>query len=123
MVKLSELEDEIEIVTEGYGKVTVGDVKWEIENGDDASLIKWYLPIDRKWKPNAEYMLSNYIENEEGEMYEGWYEKARDRITPQLVARIQTVLEETFSNENVRDYWEYGEQIEIDIMPPKSEPA
>lgn len=118
MIKLSTLSEETFIVSEEYGRISVSDMKSEIlVYGRDCSKEKWFLPIDKKWTPCAEYMVQTYIEGEADEMYEDWDDKAVGCFKQNDYDRIQSILEEVFARDNVIDYYEFGEQIEIDIMP------
>lgn len=118
MTKLSTLSEETMIVSEEYGRISVEDMKNEIlVYGRDCSKEKWFLPIDKNWKPSAQFMVQRYIDGEADEMYEDWDEKAARCFKQNDYDRIQAILNEVFARDNVIDYYEFGEQIEIDIMP------
>jgi hypothetical protein len=121
MPKLSELEDSSYLVSESFGKCIVEDIKDEINiDGRDASNEKWFLPIEQKWGPDARYMLDDYIENQYDNLYEGWDEKARDCLTVENVKELQDLLNRIFVGKHVTEYWEFGEQVEIDVFPAKA---
>lgn len=119
-LKLSELNDEIEISIEETSTVyTVAELKREIlELGNPAHLsTNWYTIARHKWKPCAESMVDSYLENESCELYEDFYSVAMSDMEKGAIEKIQLILDETFNNNSTCDYWTYEKSVEIDIFP------
>lgn len=119
-LKLSQLNDDVEIsLEESHYVTTVGKVKREIlEMNQEHHLAgDWYTVIHAKWEPSAESMVTNYIEQEQDDMYEDWGEQAIGCISEDEIKQIQTILDKAFENTTVNNYWKYDRQVEIDIFP------
>lgn len=89
-VKLSELPDDVVVSREeSTCFYEVGELKREITqlNEPHHKYDDWYICNDATWNPDAKYMLENYIENEAGDMYEDWDDKATDCVTPEYKDR------------------------------------
>lgn len=121
MLKLSELSDDVLIGQEDSGtQYTVADMKHEILSlGEPHHEYKpYYVLKEKRWKPNARYMLERYIENEYDEMYEDWDERAMDCVkSHNLIERIQELFDEAFKGDHVSKYWTCEQKVEIDILP------
>lgn len=121
-LKLSQLADETEISLEESNRVyTVAELKREIlELGEEHHLDGgWYTVTREKWHPSAEYMITNYIEQEQAEMYEDWGVQAIGHISDEQINQIQKILDSAFEQAAVTDYWKYDKLVEIDIFPVK----
>jgi hypothetical protein len=120
-LKLSELEDDIEVGRDGSvdENWTVGELKHEIINLGEShhKHTDWCTLKPETWRPDAESMISQYIENEYQDMYEDWDERANDCITPEHIAKIQAVLDDAFKDGHATQYWSYDKPVEIDILP------
>lgn len=122
-VRLSELEDHIEISIEEDSEVlTVKDLKRHItelgEEGHEYS--NWYVIERKRWKPNAQYMLETYIEQEYDNMYEDWDSRAMDCLTKDVVDKMQALLDEAFKGDSATEYWSYEMPVEIDVFPKQN---
>ncbi|GEM04135.1 hypothetical protein HMI01_11230 [Halolactibacillus miurensis] len=123
-LKLSELDDDVEIGIDGAQSVqTVAELKQEINlyGAPIHDSDEWFVLIRRRWNPNAQTMLEYYIDNEEGDMYEDWYEQAWDCISDGVIEKIQTILDEAFSGDYATAYWTYENPVEIDVFPKSEE--
>ena len=122
-VKLSQLPDDTKISIEDSSRVyTAAEVKREIiEFGEPHHESSWYIVVEKRWRPDAKYMVQMYIEREYDDMYEDWDERAFECITEDHIRRIQVVLDEAFAGDYATKYWEYGEPVEIDIFPSEGE--
>lgn len=119
-IKLSEMNDEIEVSIEESSVVyTVGELKKEIlEMGEEHHLSSnWYTVIKRKWKPSAEDMADRYLDNESDELYEDFYSAAMSELSNGAIEKIQHILDGVFGNNTVSDYWTYETPVEIDVSP------
>ncbi|MBD8523872.1 hypothetical protein [Lysinibacillus fusiformis] len=125
-VKLSKLADDIIVSYEGASEKEIYTVK-ELKD----AIIKygephhetegWGIVLEqKKWKPNAQLMLDDYIKNEQLEMYKGWGDRAWRYLDETVVAEIQKILDESFkfSFESVIDYCTFSKAVVIDIIPP-----
>lgn len=121
-LKLSQLADDIELAAEGSSVYTVEELKREIlEFGEPHhELDNWSTVKKKKWKPDAQWMIQCYIENEHNQMYESWDEVAMNCVSNVLVQNIQTLLDEAFDDSSVKTYWTYDKPVEIDIFPVDS---
>src|SRR6185312_8556812 len=118
-LKLSELAEDVELAKEETSSIfTVAELKHEILNfGDEDHFIgQWFTVEKKKWKPDAQWMIQCYIENEHDQMYEDWDEVAMDCVSDVLVQNIQTLLDEAFDT-SARTYCEWDKPVEIDILP------
>ncbi|MCI3197650.1 hypothetical protein GXP75_18635 [Bacillus sp. HU-1818] len=117
--KLSELPGEIEIATAINPSLlyTVDEVKAEIEGGKPHHEKTWVIINSRKWKPNADQMIDKYLDDENENMYEGWYEKAKANISNDAIQKIQSILDGELNYPGLTDYWTLEGEVEIDIFP------
>ncbi|MEK3838666.1 hypothetical protein [Paenibacillus sp. FSL R7-0128] len=106
-VLLSEIPDDTMLSYEDYHEtVTALELRQMIAAGEvKKSDHTWIVTEPRVWKPDAKYMIDQYIENEYQDMYEDWDERANDCITPEHIAKIQAVLDEAFSDGHATQYW------------------
>lgn len=119
-IKLSEMNDEIEVSIEESSIVyTVAELKKEIlEMGEEHHLSSnWYTVTRRKWKPSAEDMADRYLDNESDELYEDFYSVAMSELSKGAIEKIQNILDGVFGNNSVSDYWTYETPVEIDVFP------
>lgn len=120
VLKLSELEDDVKIGREEHNEFyTVAELKREIiEFGEPChEHTNWYTIKMHRWKPSAECMIEDYIENQYQDMYEDWDDRANDCITEDIMKRLQTILDEAFSGDHATVYWTFEQPVEIDIYP------
>jgi hypothetical protein len=118
IVKLSELPEDTQLsLEESNTSYTAAKMKHEIlELGEPHHLSKtWYTVKDATWTPSASGMIERLIEDAQDDMYEDWDERATDCVDDEVVAKMQVMLEEMF--DSARGYWEYENQVEIDIFP------
>ncbi|HIW31269.1 MAG TPA: hypothetical protein IAA29_00630 [Candidatus Paenibacillus intestinavium] len=106
-VKLSELPDETLVSYEdAHFKLTAEELRQCVANGEHEGRGEiWIVATEKRWAPDAKWMLSNYIENEYDQMYEDWDERANDCIKKEHIDRIQAVLDDAFSGDSVSKYW------------------
>lgn len=115
--KLSDLSGDVLLCREGYWHVyTVADLIAEIQKlgGDHHMHDDWFIVTPTVWEPSAEDMIEEYLENTYQNMYESWLEKANDCVTGEIIAKIQKILDEAFTDD-VKEYYEFGEPVEIDL--------
>lgn len=122
-LKLSELNDDQILSYYDAGCVySATELKHEImELNESHHLKEWFVVTMQTWLPDADSMISTYIENEAEGLYENADEHLNDAFTKERTERIQTILDEAFPSGLT--YWEYGEKVEIDIFPPGEEPT
>lgn len=116
-VKLSELPQETEIsIEDSHEVITAGELRRDLDkDGDlDQANANWFTIQRKKWKPNAQRMITAYIENEYDDMYEDWDERAMDCVSKTVVDNLQQILEEAFKGESVTKYWSYEKDVIID---------
>lgn len=114
-VKLEDLPDN-EVVSFEYATytLTVAELKEELKkDGDDATSRTWYVAQSQTWTPDANRMIEDYIENEYQEMYEDWDDRANECITEEVLQKIQSILDEAFKSDSVRQYWTLEKKIVI----------
>lgn len=119
-LKLSELADETKVSHENTQTIwTAAKLRREIiELGEPHHKVtNWYTVKKQKWSPDANRMVENYIENESDEMYEDWDERAIECITDEIVAKIQSIMDEAFKDDYATTYWSYETSVEIDVFP------
>jgi hypothetical protein len=106
-VLLSEISDDTMLSYEdSHETVTALELRQMIAAGEIKPLDHtWIVAEPKVWKPDAEYMIIQYIENEYQDMYEDWDERANDCIKPEHIAKIQAVLDEAFSDGHATQYW------------------
>lgn len=117
LVRLSELPSETELSVEESGYViTAGELRRDLEqDGDlDQANENWYTIQRKQWKPNAQRMITTYIEQEYDDMYEDWDERAMDCVTKTVIDNLQQILDEAFKGETVTEYWSYEKGVIID---------
>jgi hypothetical protein len=116
-VKLSELPNETLVSYEDARyTLTVEELRVRIASGEESENHAWYVATEKRWMPDAEYMLERYIENEYDEMYEDWDERAMDCLKDEHYTRIQAILDEAFKEDHATKYWLLdGAEVEIDI--------
>lgn len=113
-VKLADLADnEVVSFEDATYTLTVAELKEELKNGYYASSKTWYVAQSQTWAPDANRMISDYIENEYQEMYEDWDDRANECITDEVLQKIQSILDEAFKNDSVKQYWTLEKKIEI----------
>lgn len=116
-IKLSELPNETEIsIEESHEVITAGELRQDLErDGDlDQANAKWLTIRRKQWKPNAQRMITSYIEQEYDDMYEDWDERAMDCVSKTVVDNLQQILDEAFKSETVTEYWSYEKDVIID---------
>lgn len=121
-LKLSTLADNVEVsIMETDTVYTVAELKQEIIRlGEEHHLSNnWHTVKRHKWNPSAETMVDRYLDSESCELYEDFYSVAMGEMEKDAIKKIQKILDETFKNNTVCDYWTYEEPIEIDIYPAK----
>lgn len=119
-IKLSQLPDEVEVAVEESSTVyTAAELKHEIlVLGEEHHLSpNWYTVVRHQWKPSAENMVDSYLENESCELYEDFYSVAMGEMEKGAIDKIQSILDQVFDKNYVRDYWTYEKPVEIDIYP------
>jgi len=115
-VNLSELPDETPVSYEdAHYTYTAEELREKVKEDDYKKSVTWYVATEKRWAPDAKWMLSSYIENEYDQMYEDWDERAMDCIKKEHIDRIQAVLEEAFSGDSATLYWSL-DGPEIDIL-------
>lgn len=121
MIRLSELDNNVEISQEGGTILTVAEMRNEILLKGASALVQfsiggeWYVIERKRWRPNAATMISDYIEHESQDMYEGWDESAEMCINPEVVAEMQNVLDKAFAGDFATEFYTYNEPVLIDV--------
>jgi|SRR5690606_8674555 len=116
-VKLSELPNDTELsIEESHEVITASELRRDLEqDGDlDQANANWFTIQRKQWKPNAQRMITAYIENEYDDMYEDWDERAMDCVSKTVIDNLQQILDEAFKGESVTDYWSYEKDVIID---------
>ncbi|WP_277585856.1 hypothetical protein [Psychrobacillus antarcticus] len=119
-LKLSQLNDDVEIsLEESHSVMTVEQVKREIlELNEEHHLAgEWYTVNRIKWEPCALSMVTQYVEDQEDDMYEDWGEQALKHISTEVIQQIQKLLNEAIKGSSVNDVWKYDIPVEIDVFP------
>jgi hypothetical protein len=118
-VKLSELPGDTQLsYQDAPYTISANDLIKRIGDGEDLVEQTWYVACEKRWGPNAKYMLDQYIENEYDVMYEDWNERARDCLKQEHYDRIQAVLDEAFKGDHATKYWMLdGPEVIIDCLP------
>ncbi|QNK89413.1 hypothetical protein H7992_07030 [Sporosarcina sp. resist] len=119
-LKLSELDDNIEIAKEETSSFyTVGELKREILKFDseDHFIGQWFTVEKKRWQPCAQSMIESYIDGQSDEMYEDWSERALDCVSESLIDKVQKLLNGAFEGDDATVYWEWDKPVEIDILP------
>jgi hypothetical protein len=125
MIKLSELNDDIEICNGNGAYYTVAEIKHEIikykEDFSDWRIYgKWFIAEPAKWEPDAKGMIERYIDSEYDEMYEDWDQRIWSCFNEEDFEKIQSILDEVVKRDNgVTNYYNFGKEVEIDILPNK----
>lgn len=117
LIKLSELPNETEIsIEESHEVITAGELRRDLEqDGDlDQANANWFTIQRKQWKPNAQRMITAYIEQEYDDMYEDWDERAMDCVSKTVIDNLQQILDEAFKGETVTEYWSYEKDVIID---------
>lgn len=123
MVKLSELDDSIEIANERGSLYRVCEIKAETEKfnedfSDTTCYGKWYIAEPATWKPDAKWMFERYIDCEYDDMYEDWDQRIWSCFTDEDFKKIQDILDDVVKRDNgVTNYYNLGKEVEIDILP------
>lgn len=115
-VKLSSLPaDTLVSYEDARYTLTAAELIEKVTEGEYGEWLTWYVATEKRWQPNAKYMLERYIENEYDELYEEWDEKAFDCLNQDHYDRIQAVLDEAFKGDSATVYWVLdGPVVEID---------
>ncbi len=116
-VILSEIpEDTMLSYEDSHETLTAAELRQKIADGEVKPLDHTWIVADPKvWKPDAKYMIGQYIENEYQDMYEDWDERANDCIEPEHLAKLQVVLDEIFKDDYATKYWMLdGPEVIID---------
>ncbi|MGG3504699.1 hypothetical protein ABES58_04360 [Paenibacillus lautus] len=118
-VKLSELPADTQLSYEDAPyTISANDLIEKIGDGEDLLEHTWYVAVEKRWKPDAKYMLDQYIENEYHVMYEDWDKRAKDCLKQEHYDRIQVVLDEAFKGDHATKYWMLdGPEVIIDFLP------
>lgn len=119
-VNLSELPGDTQLSYEDAPyTISASDLIKRIGDGEDLVEHTWYVATEKRWKPNARFMMGCYIENEYGiEMYEDWNQRALDCLKEEHYDRIQSVLDEAFKGDHATKYWMLdGPEVIIDCLP------
>jgi|GEM_PF-6160934 len=113
-VKLADLADnEVVSFEDATYTLTVAELKEELKKDDDTTIRTWYVAQSQSWAPDANRMITDYIENEYQEMYEDWDDRANECVTDEVVKKIQTILDKAFESDSVKQYWTLEKKIEI----------
>jgi rubrerythrin len=117
-VKLSELSESTLLgYEEGTDTLTPSELFDKIAANEDVVEFRWFVLAEKGWKPDAQQMLTNYIESESQEMYENWDERAADALKQAHIDEIQRILDHAFKDEHVSKYWVLTEtEVIIDYM-------
>lgn len=116
-IRLSQLPNETEIsIEESNEVITAAELRQEFLTDGDLRRVNanWYTIKRMNWKPDARAMITNYIDQECDEMYEDWDEHALGCIKKEHLQKLQAVLEDAFTSENVTDYWVYEKEVIVD---------
>lgn len=120
-VKLSELDEGVMIFRDGDNRIyEVCELKDEIlmDDGEDHHEFGgWYTAKEMTWNPDIRSVLEDYIVNhyEDGNMYEGWVDRALDAITTEGIGKVEEVLSEMFCS--VSEHYEADKPVEVDVFP------
>lgn len=116
-VKLSELPNETLVSYEdAHFSLTAEELRQCVANGEHEGRNEvWIVGVEKRWKPDAKWMLESYIENEYDQMYEDWDDRANDCIKKEHIERIQAVLDEAFSGDSATVYWLLDGSV-VDIL-------
>ncbi|WFA86485.1 hypothetical protein [Paenibacillus amylolyticus] len=114
-VKLSQLTEDTQLSFEGATcAYTALQVRELISEDGEWALYDWQVCSPRTWKPSAETMIDNYIDQERDEMYEEWDVDAAGKVTKEGFAEIQAVIEKMFGE---YQYWMFdGPEVIIDSL-------
>jgi len=120
MIQLSKLDAGVLIAQAGGPIMTVAEFKNEITiHGAEAFPGgEWHTIEAKRWEPNAETMIKNYVEHEGQDMYEEWEQHAGECINPEVIEELQTVLDKAFGGNfgaYATLYYTLEELISIDI--------
>lgn len=123
MLKLSELSPDQLIARDGVGGIyEVSQVIDEITRlGETHHESKdWYTLKPAQWIPDAKSMIERYLECEQDDKYEDWFERTLDCFSKEDFDKIQEVLESAVKRDGtVTTYYDFVEKIEIDVYPDK----
>ena len=115
MVKLSELEDDVLLVSECESVIEAGEVK---ENYMDYINNRFYIGIPREGKLYAREAVSATIDcvyENEG-MYEDWDERILETFTEEDYKTIQAVFDKVLERAGSSNItYDLGELVEIDL--------
>lgn len=116
-IGLSQLPNETEIsIEESNEVITAAELRKELLTDGDLrrANANWYTIKRMIWKPDARTMITDYIDQQCDEMYEDWDEHALGCIKKEHIQKLQAVLDDAFTSEEITDYWIYEKEIMID---------
>lgn len=107
-------EDEMILNEHTEHVLNVGEI---IEEGtEDLRKDGWYVANKETWKPSAQQMLEQYLDNESDDMYEDFSENVYHSLKD-VLPKIQDILNQTLENDSVCDVYrcDYTRPVEIDM--------